>query len=304
MEVANNVLELNTILTSLGAENKTVVSTAARNDKKADEVHPGMLGLLNIARSMGDIIVMTYAPLGPMVEFFHGSTKVNISSDVFNKDEMVEYWNLASITPDILYFQSVEDMDKWLLDESKEDVLSHIDQVWADEGWEDLMGSDDWWLTEDRIKIAKTFQCLGWLNRKIDGRDRMWKQDVVVHSNKDGYYRYINMQFMKKYCGYNYVLIDPVKTQEGIPYSQMEFRSASLEERVDLGKIVDMIPSTPVEKLKDKIEKIQPTFRVKKVTSNIVEDRTFIEVLITIFDEDIGERGPYTLTGWRKMDER
>lgn len=286
MEIANNLIELNTLL--LPHADKTIAVTPMRSDKEAEPIHPGIESMVNKCLALGDIVVMQYSPLEPLVKLLYGGTH---NALIMDKNEMANYWKSASVAPDILYFVSVEDyVAEHLKELTIKDVLDIIDQIWIDEGWV---------VYEHQINVSKLFQSFLWLNRKIDGNNRLWKQDVIVNCNKDGYYKYISEQFSKKYCGCDYVVIDPVMTPEGVPYSQHQFYACSPQEVADLKEATNMISEVAIENLVEEAEKTTTTnFRVDYLSAHLVDERIFVEMRVKITGEG-KERGPILLTGWK-----
>jgi len=314
MEIANNIVELNKLLEPHA--DKIITVAGMRSDKSAEPIHPGVEAIVNRCKDLGDVMVMGYSALEPVLQLLYGENVLNKSYGVFDKSEAIEYWNLASVTPDILYFISFEAyISEYLRELNVSDVLAAMDQIWVNEGWGVRSYSTDlgpeWGDIE--TKISKVLQSYLWLNRKIDGHNRLYKNDIIVNCSKDGYTKYITAKFAREYCGYDYEVIDPVLTPEGVPYSsQIEYHVDPVDgpqHLIDLGKAGDMITKVAIENLKSEIERIEPTsFRVDKITANSIEGKIFVEVLVTIVGlsyKIIGEeemrttRGPFLLVGWK-----
>lgn len=179
-----------------------------------------------------------------VIELHEGHRKAAIESRQFGDTLMIGFWYLTAITAYV--------NDKFVLE----------DLTWDKEGcieWARSLGADFCYAPDYKDEIAicsfPSFQERNEWSKRVwveEGYDKFYAAEqhsekarinclcksitntgwTYVYSRKDGITRYINADFMKKYTKSTGVVVDPVKSPEGLFYSSSYFKYSDKEKQI------------------------------------------------------------------------
>lgn len=175
--------------------------------KKAGELHDGHTECVRVAKDLSDVVYVSFNSDAFFCLLFNHQK--NLAPGLFDQEYCISWCEDNNV--DVVFIPSDEDVLKtfgFSSESEKEQKIKEIRDIFTLEGYR---------IEETGVE---QFSLIFSLIDKIRYDNNLWSKHVHVTTWNDGYYRFIQKDFAKKYCGYDVHIIDPViDISTGLPYS-------------------------------------------------------------------------------------
>lgn len=198
-------------------------------------LHDGHIKAINKAKKFGDVLYATLHDSRASWKYYfdkeYRNWYDNKEKSKFISNEVVHEWALFP------YIDIV-----WIPDENEAHNLFHPPEL------DKKIKKAENILERENISIKDTFEKNAIIFVMVSDGVRQWKKDYHTCCWYDGYYRFVQRYWAKKYMGYQVNFIDPVLDEYGIPFRETYLSHLSNIERDCFGHLHRFINKAGYEK--------------------------------------------------------
>lgn len=202
--IINNLQERQNIDTT-----NSIVSVVSFQNKWINSLHEGHVALVQHAKSISDIVFVNFFPVYPLADFLYGNETAfyrdSTSAGVPNQQYMIDWCELQGV--DYIWFATEDYYIDWFSGYNINDLKTWVDDLCTKEGY--IHSNVDVMRNIKRLLIT--------LKPLVD--NQYYHYDYRVSSWKDGVIRFFEKHFYEKYLGTTSIVLEPVKSVDGITFS-------------------------------------------------------------------------------------
>jgi hypothetical protein len=250
--------------------------------KMTDHLHDGHVECINVAKTLGDIVYVSFYNVERVSCHLFGGTESE-NPNKFDEQYCVSWCKENNV--DVVYIPTNEDADAFCSNFDKEQKLNEIKDICITEGY-------------NIDKLEENYLYLFILMEKVRYELDLWPKHIQVSTWHDGYIRFIQSHFAPKYCGYNVHLIDPViDPATGLPYStnlmlvddqvksKLNLIKQEAEKQKDLANSQDEIKQNIYSKIDKHIELLSDDIQI--YSGGFIGNNTLVTTYLTLTGESL-----------------